>query len=70
MELIFVLLYCIAESTMYAYTDRPYLVIPDNMPCGMGQDKIKQENGHSDTPNVHFEAMKTTRKHFLVLEVH
>ena len=34
-------MYCIAESTVYAYTDRPYLVIPVYMPCSRGPDKVK-----------------------------
>ena len=44
---------CIAESTVYAYTDRPYLVIPVYMPCSRGPDKVKPVNGHSNTPYLH-----------------
>ena len=55
---------------MYAYTDRPYLVIPVYMPCSRGPDKVKPVNGHSNTPYLHLETIKTTRKYFLVFEVH
>ena len=37
-------MYCIAESTVYAYTDRPYLVIPVYMPCSRGPDKVEPPN--------------------------
>ena len=30
---------------MFAYTDRPYLVIPVYIPCSRGPDKIKPVNG-------------------------
>ena len=62
--------YCIAESTAYAYTDRPYLVIPVYMPCSRGPGMVKPVNGHSNTPYSHLKTIKTTRKHFLVFEVH
>ena len=62
--------YCIAERTVYAYTDRPYPVIPAYMPCSRGPDKVKPANGHSNTPYLHLETIKTTRKYFLVFEVH
>ena len=42
-----IFMHCIAESTVYAYTDRPYLVIPVYMPCSRGLDKVKLVNGHS-----------------------
>ena len=62
--------YCIAESTVYVYTDRPLLVIPIYMPCSMRPDKVKPVNGHSTTPYFHLETIKTTMKHFLVFEEH
>ena len=68
--LLLIIIYCIAESTVYAYTDRPYLVIPVYMPCRRGPDKVKPVNGHSSTPYLHLETIKTARKHFLVFEVH
>ena len=40
-----IFIYCIAESTVYANTDRPYLVIPVYMPCSRGPDKVKPVNG-------------------------
>ena len=64
------ILNCMAESTVYAYTDRPYLVIPVYMPRSRGPDKVKPVNGHSNTPNFHLETIKTTRKYFLVFGVH
>ena len=63
-------MYCIAESKVYAYTDHPYLVTPVYMPCSRGPYKVKPANGHSNTPYLHLETIKTTRKHFLVFEVH
>ena len=68
-SLVVLLVNCIAESTVYAYTDRPYLVIPVYMPCSRGPDKVKPVNGHSNTPCLHLETIKTTRKYFLVFEV-